>query len=197
MLPKHEGKEAEMKKMAGEVVVFEGPDRVGKSTLAQWLVGRIGKSKSRYFHMPNTGPLGADVYHWHHRAEGMPEESRQTLHVAAHFAAVRDEVLPWKRKGVAVIDRWWWSLAVYSKMANVPRDTVDALLALDRLAWKPITPDAIFLVGRGPETELSRGYLRHVHEHGAGPFYFIRNDGKIADAQQQVLEDLRARGWEL
>lgn len=199
MLPKHEGKEAEMKKMAGKFIVFEGPDRAGKSTLARWLLGRMRKAGMHpfYAHSPATGAMGKQIYAMHHRLRGISPASRQALHVAAHLDAVPNQILPASRKGPVIIDRWWWSLAVYGKLAEVPAETMSALVAADRMAWNPIVPDALFLVGRGPETELSRGYLRHVHEVGAGAFYFIRNDGTLKKAQDQILQDLRARGWEL
>ena len=183
----------------GKFIVFEGPDRVGKSTLAGWLLGKLRRAGMRptYAHSPATGKLGREVYALHHHLKGITVASRQALHVAAHLDAVSGSILPDSRKGPVIIDRWWWSLSVYGKLANVPADILDALVAADRLAWKPVVPDALFLIGRGPETELSRGYLRHVHEIGAGAFYFIKNNGALKAAQDQILADLRMRGWPL
>ena len=80
----------------GKLIVFEGPDGVGKSTLAKEvaavLSGRGTPCDLLAFPGREPGTLGWHVYQLHHDPglfgiANIPPASLQLLHVAAHLAA--------------------------------------------------------------------------------------------------------------
>src|SRR4051812_30176325 len=90
-------------KSKGSLIVFEGPDGVGKSTIAaavaQALNSRGAKSKLMSFPGREECTLGKLVYGLHHdpRAHGVSEITpiaRQALHVAAHLDVMERVILP-------------------------------------------------------------------------------------------------------
>ena len=81
----------------GRLIVFEGPDNVGKSTLAGHLTSRLCEAGIRCeqlaFPGNRPGSLGRLVYNLHHNASGLGfgkinATSLQMLHIAAHIDVI-------------------------------------------------------------------------------------------------------------
>lgn len=142
----------------GKLIVFEGPDGTGKTTLALELVRELnGKGiKSLYVSFPGReqGGLGKVVYELHHREPELGEApihpvSIQLLHVAAHIDLIGKVIRPALTSGTWVIlDRYWWSTWVYGKVCGALESALSLMIQIELEHWHPISPDVVFLLQR-------------------------------------------------
>ena len=142
----------------GRLIVFEGPDGVGKSTLAEQLTVHLREAGVPCEHLAfpgrQPGSLGHLVYDLHHDTLGLGlsevnPTSLQLLHIAAHVDAIEERILPAISAGAwIVLDRFWWSTWVYGAAFGVPERSLEAMIELERLHWGQIKPDVLFLVER-------------------------------------------------
>ena len=142
----------------GKLIVFEGPDGVGKSTLAEQLTVRLREAGVPCEHLAfpgrQPGSLGSLVYDLHHDAHGLGlgevnPTSLQLLHIAAHVDAIEGHILPALRTGAwIVLDRFWWSTWVYGAASGVSERSLETMIELERLHWGQVKPDVLFLVER-------------------------------------------------
>ena len=194
----------------GRLVVFEGPDGAGKSTLAQCLVDHLVESRirSEYAAFPGRKPgtIGQIIYEIHHDPgrfgiEKLSPTSLQALHIAAHLDAIERAILPALSEGTWIIlDRFWWSTWVYGCVSGVDRHALDAMIAVERIRWNGTQPDVLFLVDRSDSPayqggELLRDAYRALYdaERNRYPVRAIQNDGTVADTAcgiLAVLDDL-------
>jgi thymidylate kinase len=193
----------------GQLIVFEGPDGVGKSTLAKMVTLALGKGgHCRLMSFPGRedGTLGQLVYRLHHDAaalgvQTLSETARQALHVAAHLDVMERIILPALASGEHVIlDRFWWSTLVYGKAAGIEAGTLKALIEPEVRLWGD-QPTILFLVDRDTPIErdedivfwqeLRRLYAELASEvESAGRIEHIRNTGTLQDAVLRVLARL-------
>ena len=148
----------------GRLIVLEGPDGVGKSTIAEQLTTRLHKAGVPCEHMsfPGRKPrsLGRFVYDLHHNAAGLGLDevnatSLQLLHIAAHVDAIEGRILPALRTGSWIIlERFWWSTWVYGTALGVPERSLKAMIRLERIHWGQVKPDVLFLVERKRVTPI-------------------------------------------
>lgn len=142
----------------GHLIVLEGPDGVGKSTLSQLLVDRLSEAglvcQSRAFPGNEPGTLGALVYQLHHDADaiGVREitpAALQAAHIAAHLDAIERIVRPAVDAGMnIVLDRYWWSTEVYGVLGGVSRDVLAKLISAERSCWGSLEPLVVFMIDR-------------------------------------------------
>ena len=193
----------------GRLIVFEGPDGVGKSTLCQALgdLLRARDLKCEHLSFPGkkVGTIGRLVYHVHHYPaeyglEEITASSLQALHMAAHLDAIERRILPALGDGRwVVLDRFWWSTWVYGLVAGVERTTLDALVNVERLHWRGSEPDALFLVDRSNDSldSANRIQLREAYhvlqdsEKGRYPVYEIQNDNSVDECVARLLATLQ------
>lgn len=146
----------------GELIVFEGPDGVGKSTIAK-RVAEILASEGRACQLMSfpgreEGSLGHLIYRLHHDAaalglKSISETARQALHVAAHLDVMERDILPALTAGVHVIlDRFWWSTLVYGKAGGVQSGALKALVEPELRLWAD-QPTTLFLIDRDAPIE--------------------------------------------
>ena len=103
----------------GKLFVLEGPDGVGKSTLAHTLTEYLNAKgiPCDYFAFPGreAGTLGRHIYDFHHNpiqfgVKLVNPASVQVLHIAAHLDTIERNILPTLEKGRSIVlDRFWWS----------------------------------------------------------------------------------------
>lgn len=152
--------QSKAKLRAGKLIVLEGADGVGKSTLAAELAQYIGNAgqETRILSFPGREPatLGNLVYAIHHEPmrfgiRNITEASKQLLHIAAHIDVI-GSIQALLRSGHAVIlDRYWWSTWVYGRTAGVPVKLLGAMINVEREAWGHTSPELVVLVRRrGP-----------------------------------------------
>ena len=142
----------------GKLIIFEGPDGTGKTTLAQDLVRNLnGKGiKSVYVSFPGReqGGLGKIVYELHHRKPGrdgtpIHPVSNQLLHVAAHIDLIGKVIRPALASGSwVVLDRYWWSTRAYGKLSGASESALSLMIQIELEHWDPISPAALFLLRR-------------------------------------------------
>ena len=193
----------------GRLIVFEGPDGVGKSTLSQALVDSLGEMglACEHWSFPGkeVGTVGRLVYDVHHdpTAYGIGKitaTSLQALHIAAHLDAIEERILPALSEGRwVVLDRFWWSTWVYGRVLGVDRTILDALVNVEHLHWKGVQPDAVFLIDRSGDSldtdnrlELRENYqVLFDNEKRLHPVHRVQNDGPIQESVDLLLGALR------
>ena len=142
----------------GRLIVFEGPDGIGKSTILREIATRLERS-GRPVHresFPGNGPgsLGALVYGLHHESsrhgvDGISPLALQALHIAAHLDSIENTILPALESGeIVLLDRFWWSAWVYGTAAKANEAALEMLVKAEQAVWKERIPEAIFLITR-------------------------------------------------
>ena len=188
----------------GKIIVFEGVDGVGKSTLARRLVGRLKESRipSEYVAFPGREPgtIGHVVYEIHHDpgifgVEELSAASLQALHIAAHLDAIERRIIPALNDGTWVIlDRFWWSTWVYGRVSGANRSVLDAMIGVERMQWNGTQPDVLFLIDRS-DTDTSQDGEEHrsayrklyAAERGSYPVRVVQNDGPVAGTMSEII----------
>ena len=194
-------------RLVGKLIVVEGPDGVGKSTVAQGLAGRLTAQgvRSEYMTFPGQrrGTIGQIVYEIHHDPgrfgiDQLSPTSLQALHIAAHLDAIERDIIPLLRDGTWIIlDRFWWSTWVYGRVAGVERAVLDAMIGIEKLQWRETYPELLVLVDRSfGVTSQGRDELRREYralygsERNQYPVRKIQNDASVADAIEDILSIL-------
>ena len=145
-------------RMPGNLLIFEGPDGTGKTTLSHSLVEWLTSQgqRARYVSSPGRidGTLGELVYRIHHQPErfGVRDlfpTAKQLLHVAAHIDALYSSIIPALKSGETIVmDRFWWSTMAYGKVAGVDQESLRLMIALESHHWSHFRPTAMFLLDR-------------------------------------------------
>ena len=193
----------------GRLIVFEGPDGVGKSTLALALTNRLAAIGLSCEHLSfpgkEEGTLGSLVYNVHHRpAEygigAITAASLQALHIAAHLDTIERRIIPALNEGCWVIlDRFWWSTWAYGHVDAVDRATLDAMVQVERLHWCGVEPDALFLLDRhngsfdgDGRMQLRKSYdLLYENERSRYPIHRIQNDLPVDRSVDRLIAAIR------
>jgi dTMP kinase len=146
--------------MRGKLIVFEGVDASGKTTLCKEFCESMRREHKpvRHYQFPGMqrGTLGELVYRIHHLHSSefgvstIDPCSLQLLHIAAHVDTIESEIKPALRYGEWVIlDRFWWSTYVYGLDNGVQESQLQSMINVEINAWGTIKPDIIFLVDSG------------------------------------------------
>jgi dTMP kinase len=144
-------------KSPGRLVVFEGVDATGKTTLSDDLCTALeGRQLPvRRFHFPGKSPgtLGELVYRVHcHHADAFAISSidpcaLQLLHIAAHVDTIEAAIKPCLAAGYwVVLDRFWWSTYVYGIASGVSAQALEHMIAVEKAAWGNVLPSVLILV---------------------------------------------------
>ena len=189
----------------GRLIVLEGPDGVGKTTLARALAGRLRSMgiacDQLSFPGREEGSIGSLVYRAHHETvahgpDAISGVGLQALHVAAHLDEIERRILPALGGGRWVIlDRFWWSTWVYGRQGAADCETLEALIGAELVRWRDIRPDGLFLIDRSNDevdpdarAQLREGYrMLSDRERGKYPIHHMQNHGKAEDSIEQMI----------
>ena len=190
----------------GRLIVFEGFDGAGKSTLAERLTSRLRGIGVPCEHLAfpgrQPGSLGRLVYDLHHDTHGfglseVNPTSLQLLHIAAHVDAIEGHILPALRAGAwIVLDRFWWSTWVYGAANGVSEPSLKAMIELERLHWGHIKPDVLFLVERENRIPDNSDSLQARYRNLASReqlrsrVVVLHNDSSVEDALDAVWAEI-------
>lgn len=200
------------KSATGQLIVFEGVDGVGKSTLAKNLADELQKNNVDVLllsfpgHEPKT--LGNLIYSLHHRAvsfgiDQISPTSLQTLHIAAHIDCIESRILPALTKGKTVIlDRYWWSTVAYGLTSGIAKKNLDAMVDLERLVWGDIKPTILFFIMRDKpfkvELTTQQWFLLSdfyksliLAETGRHPIEVIENSKSVKKVVNGILSHIK------
>ena len=193
----------------GKLIVLEGPDGVGKSTLSLALHKMLTEASvsCEYLTFPGkeTGTIGRLVYDLHHEPGkfgliSLTAASLQTLHIAAHLDVIQQRIRPAIDDGKwVVLDRFWWSTWVYGRADDIDSALLDALIQVERIQWKGIKPSVVFLVDRSDNLphRKEQARLRECYqelllrEHDQYPVHQIKNDFTVQETLNQIMGILR------
>ena len=184
--------------MGGQLIIFEGPDGVGKTTLSQRVVNwlEIAGLKARYISFPGREPgsLGNLIYEIHHDSNKLgvthvQPTALQLLHVSAHIDALHKTIGPALKAGEnIVLDRYWWSTVVYGRTTAVDENSILLMIELEKLHWAGFKPSVVFLLDRPtpgrveqtPEAykRLQSAYAELARSEGAS--YKVRRSPPLA-----------------
>lgn len=142
--------------MKGKLIVFEGIDGVGKTTLSKHVQENLNSLgyTTEWFSFPGKGssPLGELIYDLHHNKSKYGIEllnpiSLQLLHISAHIDLIEGQIIPCLKSGKnVVLDRFWWSTWAYGKISKIENEKLEYLRDLEISCWKPFKPDVIVLI---------------------------------------------------
>ncbi|MCM2296782.1 AAA family ATPase [Rhodoferax sp.] len=148
----------------GALYVFEGPDSVGKTTLARLLTEQLVARGVDCVHLAfpgnEIGTVGNLIYRLHHEPQqfgidSLSATALQMLHVAAHVDAIQTRILPALALGKTVIlDRFWWSTDVYGQLCGLNNTLVESIIAPEKHIWGETVPTVVFLLERNAPFEF-------------------------------------------
>lgn len=191
--------------MISKLFVFEGPDSVGKTSIATALASRLnsaGKPTS-YFSFPGKeqGTLGHLIYQLHHDSSYyginfVTPTALQALHLAAHLDVIERCLNPLLEQGInVVLDRYWWSTFVYGAADSADLSVLNKLIGIEKSMWRRL-PDHVFLLDRARPIEEddspSFQYHRQLYDQLAFketdkyPISKIKNELSQSDALQEI-----------
>lgn len=198
--------------MAGQLIIFEGPDGVGKSTISREVQKRLQlygeNSDLLTFPGREEGTLGQLVYKIHHEPEklgltSLTGCSLQVLHIAAHLDSIESRIIPALAEGKTVLlDRYWWSTWVYGLLGGIEPGFLKTMIDLELNQWANIVPSIAVLVRR--ESPIDRNepitYWRKLRseydrlarrEHQEYPIIFLDNNGTLESSVDTVVHAIR------
>lgn len=193
----------------GRLIVFEGPDGVGKTTLiegfAQFRRDQGDRVIVTEFPGRTPGTLGHHVYQLHHQPERfsidrLEPASLQIMHVAAHIDAINRVIRPGVESGALVLlDRYWWSTWVYGMDSGADPELLSAMIRCEEFYWGDVAPSLLILVTRHDSLraqDRGEGWHRRAalyadlarRESKRRPVLPISNDGSLADGIRSVAD---------
>lgn len=196
--------------MSGGLIVLEGSDGTGKSSLCENLATRMramhGSVVIESFPGKHAGTLGRLVYDIQHDAQnlgimGIDPTALQCLHIAAHLDAITTRILPAVNSGsLVILDRFWWSTFVYGVVSGANRLVIAKMIEAEILAWDWLKPLALFLIDRDTPLREEPLHLwqRHRNEYIAlaesketnYPVHVISNDADEGVPLDQIVKIL-------
>lgn len=202
------------RKLPGLLLVVEGPDGVGKTTVCRELSDALRDQGHNVLQLSfpgkQPGTVGELVYRVHHdegpvRVRDISSLSKQALHVAAHIDAIDRQIFPALEQGKTVLlDRFWWSAWVYGLVEGCNRHKLRALVEAERTAWGSVRPALAVLLRRDSPIDrevalhdwqrLAKEYDRLAErERRMYTVSSLDNTGTPEEAVGAILEQLPTR----
>jgi thymidylate kinase len=201
-----------MNSKEGKLIVFEGPDGVGKSSIAAGLykhfLSQSIDCSLMSFPGNEEGTVGKLIYSLHHNPihfglKSIQPVSLQMMHIAAHVDAIETRILPKLKSGqIIILDRFWWSTWVYGKIAAVNPLALNAMIEVEKVSWNVVKPAGVFLLARSSPLKESHdsGEWKHLVqtykeiadiEKEYYPIHIIINELSIEETLEQIINITR------
>jgi dTMP kinase len=201
-------------RMKSELYVFEGPDGVGKSTLASHVNAYLNQcgfpSELLAFPGREVGTLAEHIYRLYHDPfhfgiRNISIAPEQILVTAAHADVIENRLIPALSQGRnVVLDRYWWSTWVHSTLGNLPSQIRDLLIEVELFISKDVKPRCIFLVRRNrpADSEYHPDKWRRLvslyddiraRQDQQMTILEVDNNGDLQDTMRFVLDSIRAQ----
>jgi thymidylate kinase len=194
----------------GKLLIFEGPNSVGKTSLSRRLAEHYTAKGDDClllaFPGHVDGTIGSLIYRLHHCPSdigitSISPSALQIMHVAAHVDAIQTQIIPALTEGKTVIlDRFWWSTIVYGQLNGLPRKLLDSIVQPEIAVWGDIKPTAIFLMDRTTPFEFTSTpewakcaqlYSDFSYENpSTANLYRVSNQASLNEALAIVLKKL-------
>jgi thymidylate kinase len=192
----------------GQLIIFEGPDGVGKSKIISEIEKKLKKYNLKYISLSfpgnENGTLGKLVYDIHHNPkkydinEQIHPLSKQTLHIAAHIDIIESKIKPLIQDGfIVLLDRFWWSTYVYGIIDGIQQQILNKLIEVEKEIWNDLLPTKAFLItSQKPHKpvennkfwcKLSTEYKKIAkRENTKYPVQFIDNSDKLCNVVNTI-----------
>lgn len=161
----------------GALIVIEGIDGTGKSTLARALAARLAALGLEVVSSrePTDGPDGARIRAAAAAGRRLPAEEELSLFLSDRRAHVEQRIAPALERGaVVVLDRYYFSTAAYQGARGA--GGFDELIAANEAFAPP--PDLLLLVALDPAIALGR-----IDARGEGQTAFERAEALAGPAR--------------
>ncbi len=205
------GKIVHMKKLAGKLIVLEGPDGVGKTTICNHLKEHFQSIgiNCEVFSFPGQqeGKIGKLIYELHHNPESfgvktISNDVLQILHIAAHVDLIKSEILPALRsKKIVILDRYLWSTIIYGQSSDMDPRLLRQLVEIENLAWDSTLPFLVVLLkcsksfkieqSAGDWSKLMKAYELLQKEQNNYRSFIIENNGEIGTTLNTLVKYLK------
>ena len=185
------------------VIAFEGADGVGKTTLIKAVHGELARLgiPSNIFSSPGMElhSLGKLIYKLHHAPRShdvfhISPTALQALHVAAHIDFLES---PRHHSRTILLDRCWWSAAVYGQASGANKAALNLLVAAELQYWQT-KKLVVVLMNRRPEranppySKIQRGYrILARREHGKYPIIRFTNQTDVVDGAYRLAARIK------
>lgn len=198
--------------MNGKLIVFEGIDHVGKSTIASGVYEKLrefGLDCSLYsFPGKKEGTLGKLIYDIHHDnmdliSQPIEPLSIQILHVAAHVDVLSKHILPDIKNGKTVIlDRFWWSTYAYGLGEKISAKVLKEIILPEQRVLNDINNILYIYITRKDRVQdynddktriILEAYEYLCANIKDGVLYRLKNNLKIEESIK-LTEDVILRG---
>jgi len=197
----------------GKVIIFEGIDNVGKSTICEQVYKKLCEenilSVAYSFPGREEGTLGKLVYDIHHdcldiKSKNINPISLQILHIAAHIDTIVKRILPDINEGkIVLLDRSWWSTYAYGIGNELDKDILSDVIRPELRLFDQISDVTIFYITRrGREEEYTvkkkaailKAYDELCELPSKTKVVKIENDGCISEAVNLIYKNIMKGG---
>lgn len=193
-------------KECGRLIIFEGIDHVGKSTLISHLKRFYLDSGKRIIDLQfpgkEEGTLGKLIYDIHHEKlsiKNITPLSLQILHVAAHIDLLEQRIIPLLKDGYDILlDRYWWSTIAYGISNGIERGQIENILLVEKELTDKIQNKVFFYITRECKEsdyvqEVEQKILNEyeiLFENYCGKKFKIHNDETIQETVKNILNKI-------
>lgn len=190
----------------GALIVFEGIDNVGKSTI----VNSVSEGLKMFcpnvevYQFPGKykGTIGRLVYDIHHNLakyniNSIDPLSLQLLHISAHIDILNSKIIPAIQNGhIVLLDRYWWSTIAYGVGDGIPPDKLYKIIDVEKMITDNIYNKIFIYITRtnrvkdylpDKEKAILNTYNELFNKEKSGLKYIIENDQEISITVNNVL----------
>lgn len=189
--------------MQGRLIIFEGIDHVGKSTLITEIKNVYEEANKTVmvcqFPGKEDGTLGKLVYDIHHKRQNIKEISPlslQLLHIAAHIDQLERVILPLLEKGCDILlDRYWWSTLAYGIASGVSQKKIQEIVKIEKEITDTIVNKVVLYITRKNREHDYEKWIEekilyeyeNLFSKSSDIKYRIKNDYEINKAVEEIL----------